>query len=303
MGSASQHIQHDRLRPRERRRWRGRLELGSEERQRAGAGYSAAACRRGWSGSTRRCATQCPHDFGAATSRWGSGSRRRRKLRPCASTGHGSDELIALAAEYRGSDDIAPPEPRRHAGAAAASSRRRNRPTMPSAPRTTAPSWRRSTWRSPSWYASGSPRGAALAAALTLRIEEIVALTGQAEALAPTRPGGARRALARAGGGVDRRRLPCIRGSAGDGARAPRRQDRCDRGDRPAQVPLGGGGASPAGGGGGRAQARFPGTGVQPGGQYALLQSLRFSAHGGPASLSRPPSTNSVSRRKTSSRR
>ena len=85
-----QPIQHDRLRPRERRCRRSRLELGGQERQRAGAGYPLPLAAR--AGTTRPGGSW--RSLGAAParqcSRWGSGSRRHRKPPPCASTERGS---------------------------------------------------------------------------------------------------------------------------------------------------------------------------------------------------------------------
>ena len=96
------------------------------------------------------------------------------------------DELIALAAEHRSSDDVAPPRldgmlALRGVIEAAESPDDAERAQDDSAILETLEVALAEIVR------ERQAEGAALAAALTQRIEEIVALTGQAEALAPTR--------------------------------------------------------------------------------------------------------------------
>ena len=96
------------------------------------------------------------------------------------------DELIALAAEYRGSDDIAPP---RLDGMLALRGVIETAESPDDAERAQDYGAILETLdvALDELVRERKAEGAALAAALTLRIEEIVALTGQAEALAPTR--------------------------------------------------------------------------------------------------------------------
>ena len=96
------------------------------------------------------------------------------------------DELIALAAEYRGSDDVAPPRldgmlALRGVIETAESPDHAERAQDDGAILETLDVALAELVR------ERQAEGAALAAALTQRIEEIVALTGQAEALAPSR--------------------------------------------------------------------------------------------------------------------
>ena len=96
------------------------------------------------------------------------------------------DELIALAAEYRGSDDIAPP---RLDGMLALRGVIETAESPDDAERAQDDGAILETLdvALAELVRERRAEGAALAAALTQRIEEIVALTGQAEALAPSR--------------------------------------------------------------------------------------------------------------------
>ena len=96
------------------------------------------------------------------------------------------DELIALAAEYRGSDDVAPP---RLDGMLALRGVIETAESPDDVQRAQDDGAILETLdvALAELVRERQAEGAALAAALTQRIEEIVALTGQAEALAPTR--------------------------------------------------------------------------------------------------------------------
>ena len=96
------------------------------------------------------------------------------------------DELIALAAEYRGSDDIAPP---RLDGMLALRGVIETAESPDDAERAQDDGAILETLdvALAELVRERQAEGAALAAALTQRIEEIVALTGRAEALAPSR--------------------------------------------------------------------------------------------------------------------
>ena len=190
------------------------------------------------------------------------------------------DELIALAAEYRGRDDIAPPRldgmlALRGVIETADQSDEAGGAQDDTAMLATLDEALTELVR------ERQAEGAALAATLTERIEEIAELTRQAEALAPSRQEalGVRlreqvAALIGAGSTVPEDRL------ATELALLAVKIDVTEEIDR-LKSHCAAAAASPAGGRRGRAQARFPGPGIQPRGQHALLQGLRFSAHGG----------------------
>ena len=90
--------------------------------------------------------------------------------------------------------------------------------------------------------------GAQLAAALTDRIEEIETLTRRAEALMPSRQEALGARLREQVAALVDADAPVDRGAPRGGARGAGRQERRDRGDRPAEVPLRCGGAPSAGG-------------------------------------------------------
>ena len=211
------------------------------------------------------------------------------------------DELIALAAEYRGTDGIAPP---RLDGMLALRGVIETAESPDDAECTQDDGAILETLdvALAELVRERQAEGAALAAALTQRIEEIVALTGQAEALAPSRQDalGERlreqvSALIGAGSPVSEDRLvtelallavkiDVTRRSTGSSPIVRRRRASCRRRGRSGASSISWHRSST-----GRPIRSAPRPPVQ--------HSRRS------ASLSRPPSTSSVSRRKTSSRR
>ena len=209
------------------------------------------------------------------------------------------DELIALAAEYRANEGIAPPSldgmlalrgvieaaEQPEDGADSGQDDAAMLETLDAA--------------LAELVGERQAEGAQLAAALTARIEEIETLTRQAEALMPSRQEALSTRLREQVAALVDAGAPGSGRAPRGGARDAGRQDRRDRGDRPPEVPLRGSGAPSAGGRRRRPQARFPRPGVQPGGPTRSAPRPPTPRSRTSASRSRPPSTSSASRCRT----